>query len=51
MNRAKDMRNCGVIGGEVILENSPVGESESNGFIEKGIQEVQNQIRKLKDQL
>ena len=25
------------IGGEVILENSPVGESQSNGFIENGI--------------
>ena len=35
-------------GGEVILENSPVGESQSNGFIENGIREVQNQVRKLK---
>ena len=38
-------------GGEVILENSPVGESQSNGFIENAIREVQNQIRKLKAQL
>ena len=38
-------------GGEVILENSPVGESQSNGFIENGIREVQNQVRKFKNQL
>ena len=38
-------------GGEVILENSPVSESQSNGFIENAINEVQNQIRKLKHQI
>ena len=38
-------------GGVVILENSPVGESESNGSVENAIKEVQNQVRKLKDQL
>ena len=38
-------------GGEVILENSPVGESQSNGFVENAIREVQNQVRKLKNQL
>ena len=37
-------------GGVVILENSPVGESESNGSVEIAIREVQNQVRKLKDQ-
>ena len=51
MNRAKEMRNSGSIGGEVILENSPVGESQSNGFVENAIREVQNRVRKLKDQL
>ena len=38
-------------GGVVILENSPVGESQSNGSVERAIQEVQHQIRKLKLQL
>ena len=38
-------------GGVVILENSPVGESQSNGSVEIAIKEVQWQIRKLKDQL
>ena len=40
-----------VPGGQVILENSPVGESQSNGLVENAIKEVQSQIRKLKDQL
>ncbi len=40
-----------VPGGQVILENSPVGESQSNGLVENAIKEVQAQIRKLKDQL
>ena len=35
-------------GGVVILENSPVGESQSNGSVERAIKEVQNQIRILK---
>ena len=38
-------------GGVVILENSPVGESQSNGSVEHAIKEVQQQIRKLKMQL
>ena len=38
-------------GGVVILENSPVGESQSNGTVERAIKEVQNQVRKLKMQL
>ena len=38
-------------GGEVILENRPVGEPQSNGFVENAIREVQNQVRKLKNQL
>ena len=41
--KAQQIRNSGIIGGEVIPENSPVGESASNGFIENGIEEVQNQ--------
>ena len=38
-------------GGVVILENSPVGESQSNGSVESAIKEVQWQVRKLKNQL
>ena len=44
MNDVKDvkegkvkMENMKCTGGEVILENSPVGESQSNGYIENGI--------------
>ena len=37
-------------GGVVILENSPVGESQSNGSVERAIKEVQQQVRKLKMQ-
>ena len=37
-----------ITGGEVIIENSPVGESQSNGLVEATVKEVQNQIRKLK---
>ena len=33
-------------GGIVILENSPVGESQSNGSVERAIKEVQHQIGK-----
>ena len=40
-----------ITGGEVILENSPVGESQSNGLVEVTVKEVQNQIRKLKAEL
>ena len=43
--------NVKCTGGEVILESSPVGESQSNGYIENGIKELQSQIRKLKEQL
>ena len=32
--------NIKCTGGEVILENSPVGESQSNGYIENGIKEL-----------
>ena len=49
--KAQQVRNSGLIGGEVILENSLVGESASNGYIENGIKEVQNQIRKLENQI
>lgn len=29
-------------GGQVILENSPVGESQGNGVVERTVQEVQH---------
>ena len=54
MNRIKGTRSKGSDGnpgGVVILENSPVGESQSNGLVEKAVQEVQYQIRKMKMQL
>ena len=35
----------------MILENSPVGESQSNGSVERAIKDVQHQVRKLKLQL
>ena len=34
---------------EVTIENSPVGESESNGLVERAIQSVQEQIRAIKN--
>ena len=33
---------------EVVLQNSPVGESQSNGVAEKAVQEVEDQVRCLK---
>ena len=54
MNKVKDTRSEGRDdnpGGVVILENSPVGESQSNGTVEKACQDVQYQIRKMKMQL
>ena len=54
MNKIKETRNesgDNNPGGVVILENSPVGESQSNGSVERAIKEVQHQIRKLKMQL
>ena len=44
MNKVKGTRNedsDNNPGGVVILENSPVGESQSNGLVEKAVQEVQ----------
>ena len=38
-------------GGEVIFENSLVGESQSNGLVENAVREIQNQARKLKHEL
>ena len=35
----------------IIPENSPTGESQSNGVIERAIQDVEGMIRTLKDQL
>ena len=36
---------------EIILENSPVGESQANGLVERAIQEIQGHIRAVKFQL
>ena len=38
-------------GTEALIENSPVGESQSNGVAENAVKDVQHQIRKLKAQL
>ena len=35
-------------GGRFVVENSPVGSSQSNGVAEKAIQSVQGQVRVLK---
>ncbi len=37
--------------GKTIPENSPVGESSSNGMVERAIRSVQGQIRTIKDQV
>ena len=34
---------------EIILRNSPVGESQSNGVVEKAIRDIEDQVRTLKD--
>ena len=36
---------------EMVPEESPTGESESNGVVERAIQDVQGQIRTIKDGL
>ena len=36
---------------QCILENSPVSESQSNGVIERAIQDFEGQVRVLKDML
>ena len=36
---------------QVVLENSPVGESQSNGRVERAIKEVQAEVRIIKAQL
>ena len=33
---------------DMVMEESPVGESESNGMVERAIQEVQGQIRTMR---
>ena len=35
----------------MILRNSPVGESQSNGVVEKAVRDVEDQVRTLKDAL
>ena len=37
--------------GQIVLENSPVGESSSNGRVERAIQSIQGQVRTIKDQV
>ena len=34
--------------GEVIIENSPVGESQSNGFVENAVRRAHGQVRTIK---
>ena len=47
-----DARETGhMTGVNIIIENSPVGESQSNGVAENAVKEVQCAIRKLKCQL
>ena len=36
---------------EIILQNSPVGKSQSNGVAEKAAQDIEDQVRCLKDAL
>ena len=36
---------------EIVLQNSPVGESQSNGAAEKAVQDIEDQVRCLKDAL
>ena len=38
-------------GGKMVMENSPVGSSQSNGVVERGIQAVQGMIRTLRSAL
>lgn len=38
-------------GGMVLIENSPVGESQANGMVEKAVQDIQGFIRAAKFQL
>ena len=40
--------DAGHLGGRNIYEASPVGSSSSNGFIERGIQDVEGQARTIK---
>ena len=51
-----DLRNavvkqCKELGMEVLPESSPVAESQSNGVVERGIQEIEGLVRTLKDQV
>ena len=34
---------------EMIIRNSPVGESQSNGVVEKAVRDIEDQVRTLKD--
>ena len=56
MRKVKEVKESGqdklMSGGEaVILENSPVGESQSNGHAEQAVRAIQGQIRAIKYQL
>ena len=37
--------------GETINQNSPVGESQSNGVVEKPVRDIEDEVRTLKDAL
>ena len=49
--RSDIIARCKEKGISVIPENSPIGESQSNGVIERAIQDIEGMIRTLKDQL
>ena len=49
--RADIISRCKDQGISIIPENSPTGESQSNGVIERAIQDVEGMVRTLKDQL
>ena len=44
------LQECGTAASnsEIILRNSPVGESQSNGVIEKAVRDIEDQVRTLK---
>ena len=51
LSSSRSNENVVSFGGEVMIENSPVGESQANGMVEKAIQDVQGYIRAAKFQL
>ena len=45
------IQDCKSKGIDVLKEHSPVGESQSNGVVERAIQDVEGLVRTLKDDL